>query len=134
MKSTLISALALAIAFGGFAACKKTTTEDAAGKKLSITQPVNQTLKQGETNKMDVRIDRDKFNDTVDIAVSGLPAGVSASGGPTFSIKPGDEKVELVLVAQPDATLVNDHVATVTASAMGLAPVTQTFKVTVKAK
>jgi hypothetical protein len=134
MKSKTILALAVVTALGSVAACNKTSTEAPGGKKLTIYKPADQSIKQGDTNKMDIRIDRDNFDSKVDIAVSGLPIGVRVEGGPTFSIKAGDEKVQIIFIADATATPVTDHLTTVTATTEGLSAVTEVFKLTVKAK
>jgi hypothetical protein len=135
MKNVLMYALALAaiVSFVG-TGCSKSSTAGADGRKLTLVKPTDQTIDQGETDEVAIMIDRDKFNDPVEIKVRDLPAGVQVATGSKASILASDKSVNITLVAAPDAKPVSDHRVAVVASAPGLPDVTEYFKLTVKQK
>jgi hypothetical protein len=133
MHRTWIAAFTLLACGFAFVACNKQASQ-VGEKKLTLNKPANQSIRQGDTNKVSVSIDRDKFKDEVRLTVSGLPVGVTMNDGTTAAILPQNDKVDLVLVAASDAPAVNDHPTTVTATSGNLPPVSQTFFITVKPK
>ncbi|MEZ5963949.1 MAG: hypothetical protein R3F56_08910 [Planctomycetota bacterium] len=111
--------------------CDQKEAHGAGGRKLALTAPVDQSLKQGATNDVAVKIDRNDFTGPVTIDFVGLPPGVSvANPGPILA---GDESKDFTLRATETAAVVNDHVVTVTASAADMR-VQQTFKIDVEAR
>ena len=54
---------------------KKETQE--GDKKLTVTAPGNTSIKQGESDKVTVKINREKFEDPVKVEFIDLPKGVS---------------------------------------------------------
>lgn len=112
------------------AACNEREVQGAHGKELGLTAPADQTIKQGAANDVAVKIDRGDFAGPVTIEFTGLPAGVTVANlGP---IATGEEMKSYTLRAAPTATLVDDHLVTVVATAADMR-VQQTFKVDVEA-
>jgi len=132
-----ISSVALALAVAG---CQETTsTGPAAGttrsgkpvvKKLSLVAATGQTIKQGDTDDVSIRITRDNFDDPVTIRLNDLPKGVELLGDEAV-IPAGQTSIKIQLKAAADAA-VGDHKVTIDAKAPGLADNTQTFTLTVK--
>jgi len=128
--SLLVTASLFAL-LGTTASCtKQASASGPAGTKLDLSQPSDQTITQGETNKVAISIDRTGFADPIQVSFTNLPAGVTVDGN---SIPPADEKKDFVLVASPTAPVVNKQLVTVTAKGAGIST-TQTFALTVKAK
>ncbi len=98
------------------------TNEDSGGPGVRTTQDQNQvvppantfrvdlpempqTLKQGESKTMEVKIDREKnFDQNVTVTFSGLPTGVSVDPS-EIVIAPGDTGIKATVKAEPDAAL-----------------------------
>lgn len=135
MKKTSLLIVLCALAFAGAACTKKSTVEGSGGKKLTLVAPMNQTVKQGDTNKVDFAIVRTNFDDPVEIEISNLPSGVTVAQGNRVTIPSGKLRVDgITLVASSDATLVRDHQVSVTAKGPEGIAVTEYFKVTVEPK
>jgi hypothetical protein len=113
------------------AACSKVEAAGSSGKKLSLTAPANQSLRQGDTNDVAIKVDRTSFDGPVAIEFSQLPAGVTVSN--PGSIPSGDEMRSYTLAVAPTATPVEKHRITVTASALDMR-VQQSFEVSLKAR
>jgi len=114
-----------------FAACNEKEAHGAAGQTLGLTAPADQSLKQGATNDVAVKIDRGDFKGAVTIEFTGLPAGVTVvNPGP---IPTGDSVKNYTLRATDTAGVVNDHLVTVIASAADMR-VQQTFKLDVEGR
>ena len=111
---------------------EKKTTEGEGGKKLSVKGPSDASIKQGETVPISIDITREKFNDPVELKITGLPDGVSVMESDR-TISKDVTSAKLTLKATPDAKPVDDHKVTVTASGGGLTQ-DATFKVAVKKK
>lgn len=112
------------------AGCKKESAVGGPNGTLELTKPSNQSLAQGQSNPVSISIDRHGFANPVDISFSNLPKGVTVNDD---VIPAGDSKKNFVLIAAPDAAIVEKHVVTVRAKALGLNP-SQTFELTVKPK
>lgn len=125
-----LTILLMSLAFIG-TGCEKTTVEGPAGKKLTLIKPANQTLARGASEKVTVRITRSNFEDPVDIQFKDLPAGVTLVDGSTKIEK--NERT-FVLSASPNADLVGNHVALVTATGPDGLSATEQFNITVKEK
>ncbi|HYC78135.1 MAG TPA: hypothetical protein VEI02_10960 [Planctomycetota bacterium] len=136
MRIARISAItvAAALAFTGLAACGKTTVEGPAGQKLTIVKPADQTVKQGETNKVTITVNRTGFDAPVQIEVRDLPSGVSVAGGNTLTIPTDDNLVTVTLVAAADAPPTGDVRASVTARGLNGMAATEFFNVRVAAR
>ena len=125
------SSFALLFCLGAVAGCGKSTVEGVDGHKLTLVKPVDQTVKQGATEKVAVAILRRGFDNPVEIEVDDLPKGVTVSGGRTATIPTGALKLDVTLVAAADAPLVRDHRVSVTAKGPGGIAVTEFFKLDV---
>jgi len=124
-------AASLFAVLGATASCtKQASASGPAGTKLDLSKPSDQTITQGEANKVAISIDRTGFADPVQVSFTNLPAGVTVDGN---SIPSADENKDFSLVAAPTAPLVNKHIVTVTAKGASIST-TQTFALTVKAK
>lgn len=98
------------------------------GSKLTLNEPANQTMRQGESNRVAVTVHRSGFSDPVRVTFSNLPHGVSVRDD---TILPGDSSKAFVLVATNDAAVVEKQIVTVHALANGMETM-QTFALTVK--
>lgn len=130
-RISCVATLAAASLFAVLAGCAKESS--AAGRsntRLSLSKPANQSMTQGTSNKVAISIDRGGFADAVKVAFSNLPRGVRVDEG---QINAGESSHDFVLIAAPDAQLVENHNVTVTARGSGI-ETTQTFELTVKAK
>lgn len=114
-----------------FTACEEREALGAGGRKLGLTAPANQTITQGSTNDIAIKIDRGDFTGPVGIEFVGLPAGVTVVN--PGSIPTGDEMKSFTLRASDTATVVKDHGVSVFASAADMR-VQQTFKLAVEAR
>ena len=133
-----VTALALGLVVG----CQETTTTGPATKttssgkplvkKLTVMEAKSQTIKQGDTDKVTIMINRDNFDDPVTISLNDLPAGVTVIGH-EMTIPAGSSSLTVELKANPDAA-VGDHMVQVAAKAPGLDENVQSFKLTVKEK
>ena len=112
------------------ACSKQTEAAGPGGLRLGLTDPADQTITQGESNEISISVDRQGFAEPVQITFSNLPRGVRVDEG---TIPAGDNNRDFVLIAAPDAQVVEKQLVTVTAKGGGAAP-TQTFELTVKAK
>ena len=96
------------------AACASTTATGPRGEELTLVKPADQTVRRGETNKVSVYVQRDKFDAPIDLKVDGLPAGVEVvERGPR--VEAGSNLAEITLYAKPDADLVTGQAVKVTA-------------------
>jgi hypothetical protein len=136
LKNMLVLCLAFAVA-GSIGACNKesSSVEGTGGKKLTLDNPGDHTIQQGETDKLDIEITRTNFDEAVDVEIADLPAGVTVSGGSKKTIPAGQAKLDdVTLVAAADAAIVKDHRVSLTATGPEGKKVTQYFKVTVRSK
>ncbi len=136
-RTAILSAIGLALAIAG---CQETTSTGPATKttdsgkpaikKLSLVAATSQTIKQGATDDVSIKITRDNFDDPVTIRLNDLPAGVELVGQEAI-IPAGQNSIKLQLKATPDAA-VGEHQVKIDAQAPGLADNVQTFTLTVK--
>ena len=127
----LLSLLGLQVLAG----CGKmsSTVSGTSGRKLTLVAPADQSLNQGDNNKVALAIVRQNFEDAVEIEISELPKGVTVAGGTKLSIPSGMLKTDTItLVAEKDATVVNDHRVRVTAKGPEGISVTEFFNLTVR--
>jgi len=134
----LVLGLSLTIGFGSMSGCKKEpekTPEKKAAvtegdKKLTLTVPGAAELKPGDTATIEVKIERTKFEDPVDVTISGLPEGVTT----TAEGKIAKDATKHTFTLKADAAAKPGSAdATVMAKGAGL-ETSQKVKVTVKAK
>jgi hypothetical protein len=113
---------------------RPTTTSPAvnssAVKKLTVTAAKDQSIDQGESDKVLVTINRDNFDDPVTIRLNDLPVGVECTNN-SVVIPAGSNSATLTLKAAADAP-VGEHNVTIAAEAPGLDLNTQTFVLKVK--
>lgn len=129
MKSALLAStlgVALLIASAG---CSKETAAGGRGNtRLALNKPANQTIKQGDSNKVAVSVDRTGFAEAVKVSFSNLPTGVKVTED---TIPAGDSSRDFVLVADPTAAVTDKQIVTVHARGNGI-ELSQTFELTVK--
>ena len=101
-----------------------------SGTRLALYEPADQSMAQGESNKVSISVDRRGFADAVSITFLNLPDGVRVTGD---SIRAGESSTEFVLVASPTAHVVDQQIVTVKAQGSDITT-SQTFELTVKAK
>lgn len=109
---------------------EKKTVEGEGGKKLTVKAPANTSIKPGETATINIDVTREKFNDPVELKITGLPDGVTVLEN-DLTLAKDASTAKLTLKAAPDAKPVDDQKVTVIASGGGITP-EATFKVTVK--
>jgi hypothetical protein len=105
----------------------------AAGKKLTIVKPADQTIKRGETNEVKITIKRDAFRDPVTVRFEGLPTGVRVQDE-SHQIAAEENSGTFTLKAEPDASLAKDQMVYVTVSGPDGLKTEESFKLTVKEK
>lgn len=132
MKS-IVYGFAVACLVFGVAGCEKTSVEGPGNKKLTLTKPSNQTIKQGDTDSIKLNISREKFRDAVSVHFDNLPAGVEIQDKDK-KIGAEDSSATFTLKAAPDAKLVENQEARVTVEGPDGMKATETFKITVKSK
>lgn len=115
------------------AGCQKATVEGPSGKKLTLIKPANQTIKQGDTDKVTVRVNRDNFRDAVTVHFDQLPQGIKVQDQDT-TIPAGDSLATFTLKAEPNAPPVDKHETSVTAEGPDGMKVTERFQISVKEK
>lgn len=111
------------------------TVSGKSGKKLTLVSLADQTVRQGDANKLGVTIVRQDFDSVVTISIADLPSGVSVAGGSNLEIPKGSLKMDsMTLVAARDAAVVKDHRVAVTAKGPDGISVTEYFNLTVEAR
>jgi hypothetical protein len=129
----LVFGFAVACLMLGVAGCERVTVEGPGNKKLTLTKPSDQTIKQGETDSIKVNISREKFRDAVAVRFDSLPAGVEIQDKDK-KIGAEDSSATFTIKAAPDAKLVENQEAKVTVEGPDGMKATETFKITVKAR
>lgn len=125
-----VAVLSVLSLFAVTACSKETAASNRDGSRLALKEPADQTVAQGASNPIKISVERTGFADAVSISFSNLPTGVRVEGD---SIPAGESSKDFVIVAAPDAQVVNNKVVTVRAKASGI-DTSQTFELTVKAK
>jgi len=116
----------------GTNSAKKTSSGAPAPKVLKLTASDTQTVKQGDTDKIQVSVNRDNFDEAVSLGFEDLPKGVTlVENNPV--IAKGDKMMSLTLKAADDAA-VGDHDIVLVAKADGVDKNNHKIKLTVKAK
>jgi len=101
-------------------------------KKLTLKAAAEQTIKQGGTDELAIKIDRSNFNDPVTIRLNDLPKGVTCDKT-ELVIPAGSNEVKVTLKAAADAET-GDYSVKIDAQAPGIDENVQTLKLTVKDK
>lgn len=129
---SLVAALALAVVATGCKTdpTKSTTVKGTGGKELKLTPPTDQTIKQGGTEKITVKVSRTGFDDDVAISFGQLPEGVTVAGDDHKIIR-GESSKEFTLTATATAPEKQGHVVKVTAK-HGDMSTSSEFKLNVK--
>lgn len=129
--ASVVLAASLLALLGATSGCgKESAASGPVGTRLALTQPSNQHMAQGESNRVAISIERTGFADAVEVSFSNLPSGVKVADD---TIPAGQSNKDFVLVAQPTAAVVEKQIVTVTAKGRGIST-KQTFELTVKAK
>jgi hypothetical protein len=129
LVSGLVIGCLMVVAVG----CEKTTVEGPGNKKLTLTKPSDQSIKQGDTDSVKVNISREKFRDAVTVRFDSLPTGIEVQDREK-KIGAEETSATFTLKAAPDAKLVENQEAKVTVEGPDGMKATETFKITVKAK
>jgi len=127
LRSAVVVASVLSMLMVAGCAHQATATNH-NGSRLTLNEPSNQTIHQGETNRVAVRVQRDGFGDPVKVSFSNLPRGISVQED---TIPAGDTAKDFTLIAATDAVVVERQLVTVHANSSGMNTV-QTFELTVK--
>ena len=130
-KYILVTAATVLLAL--FAGCSKTTVEGSGGKKLTLVQPTDHTLKRGSTTEVTVAIAREKFSDPVSVSFDKLPTGVEVVDKDK-KIAADDNTAKFTLKASDKADLVSNQEVKVTVAGPDGMKATEPFKLTVKDK
>lgn len=131
LKRCLTVALVPAFLLAALVGCESRTVEGPGGKKLTLSQPANQTLRQGGTNDVLITINRDNFRDAVTVRFENLPEGVQLLDRDK-KIAAGDSRATFTLKADDTAPPVENHEVKVTVEGPDDMKVTEPFKITVK--
>jgi hypothetical protein len=126
MKHISIAA-AISLGLLVFSGCGTESSASRGGSRLALTEPVDQSMLQGQSNRVAVAIARTGFADAIRVTFSNLPQGVRVDGD---TIPAGDSSRDFVMIAAPDARVVNRHIVTVQAQGAGITT-SQTFELTV---
>ena len=121
--------LLLAVVLG--AGCASSTAKGAGGKELTLVRPAHQTLRRGETNRVDIMLMRENIPQDVALKFSDLPKGVKVVEADR-KVKPDELVVTYTLFAANDADLVSNHVAKVTAEGPSGLRATESLAMTIK--
>jgi hypothetical protein len=120
-----ISALLLA----GVSACEQTTTEGKGKKALTINKPSAVSLQRGSTAELTIEIERQQAPGAVTVEFSNLPDGVNVEqNGREIT---GNEAT-FVFDASEDASLVANHMLTVTIEGPNDLQASEQFELTVE--
>ena len=131
MNRTVLAPVLVVAALFALGGCtKESAASGRSGTRLALNKPADQTMQQGDSNKVAVSVDRTGFADAVNVKFSNLPAGVRVT---EESIPAGDSSRDFVLVAAPEAAVVTKQIVTVQARGQGIDTST-TFELTVKPK
>lgn len=129
-------AAALAVVAGGCAdnsgrvpGWDESTVRGPHGQKLSLVKPHGVDLERGEAETVTVQLEREDFNQAIEVTISRLPGGVVAVDAPR---RTSSNSVQLVLRARDDADLVENHQALVTAVGPDGMQVSETLEITVR--
>jgi len=133
MKSVLTTCAALAVLTFSVGCSGSTSVQGSGGKKLTLTKPLDTSIKQGDTVNVKASITREKFTEPVTIKFDNLPKGVEV-GDSDMKIPSSENSKTFTLKASPDAALVENHEASITAEGPESMKTTEKFKITVKAK
>lgn len=125
-----LTCLLVGALLGAGVGCDRATVQGARGAKLTITAPGAKTLERGKMTDVNVSVGREELSGPVEITVSQLPAGVNAVK-PSFQIPSTEREATFTLHADPNADLVTNHRALVTASA-GDVKVSEQLEITIK--
>src|SRR5436190_7345644 len=101
-------------------------------KKLTLKAAAQQTIKQGDTDDLTIKIDRSNFDDPVTIRLKDLPQGVTCNMSEVV-VPSGATEIKVTLKAASDAA-VGEYKVKLDAQAPGLDENVQTLKLTVKDK
>lgn len=114
------------------AACAN-TVRGPDGERLTLVQPADQVMEQGETNKIAVTVTRVNFDGDIPISFDGLPSGVSIVED-DLKVPQGENLRSFTLHAKPDADVgVTEEVWVRAEGPNGMAT-SQAFTLTVKKK
>src|SRR5262245_45024849 len=131
LKRWLTVALVPAFLLAALVGCESRTVEGPGGKKLTLSKPADQTLRQGGTNDVRISITRDNFRDAVTVRFENLPEGVQVMDRDK-KIAAEDKSGTFTLKADDTAPPVENHEVKVTAEGPDGMKVTEPFKLTVK--
>jgi len=125
--------VALVLASGLGCSGKKEETKE-GDKKLTLTAPMNTSIKQDGSTDVEVKIKREKFDDPVTIELSDLPDKVTTDDAKK-TIAKDSTSATFTLKAAKDAPVNDGKEVKVTAKTDALkTPTTSSFKLTVKEK
>jgi len=132
MNLLVVLALAIGVAAGcGDKSPSSVSVRGEANTKLTLSKPSDVTIRRGDMQKVDLKIYRRDLVGEVSVAFSDLPSGVSVVDSNEKII--GDAGT-FTLKASDGASLVDNSVVRVTATALNGMSVTQNFDITVKDK
>jgi len=124
---------AVALMLAGSLGCsgKKETLQE-GDKKLTLTPPLNTSIKQDTAETIEVKITREKFDDAVDIEIADLPDKVTADSNKK-TIAKDETKATFILKADKAAPVTDGKEVKLTATTAAMkASKTATFKLSVK--
>src|SRR5262245_58846004 len=129
MYSLIRNSALVGLALVFVAGCQQSSTTQTGAKQLTVTTAQDQTIKQGDTDKVKVSIDRKNFEDPVTVTLK-LPPGIETAQNDVV-IPANATSTTFELKAKPDAPL-GEHNVEIDAKAPGVTENSQSFKLTVK--
>jgi hypothetical protein len=114
------------------AACgSNSSSRGSDNQELTLVKPTDQTIRRGESNRVAVVIDRDRFEGSIAVRFEGLPRGVRVI---EIDRKIGADENAANFTLQADATadLVTNHLVKITVEGPDRLKTSESFELTVK--
>jgi hypothetical protein len=123
----LVLLAGLAVAAAG---CEKATVSGPEGKAMTLVVPSSVTVLRGQSQTVEVKVNRDTMNGTVRVSIANLPKGVTVTDS-TKTVEVSGP-VTFVLEASKTAGLVANQVVRVTLEGSDGMKAAEEFRLTVK--
>jgi hypothetical protein len=123
--------LMLGFAFASSTGCEEQTRVEApGGAALVLEKPNSVTIHRGGTAELEIKVERTALTQPIEVTFDQLPEGVKVINA---ELQIAGDSAKYVLEAGPEAALVGNHAAKVTAEA-GDVTATEALTITVKEK
>lgn len=129
---TLFSLAAVALVLVSVSACSSSSSSKGPdSQEITLVKPADQTLRRGESNRVAVVIDRDRFEGPIAVRFEGLPRGVRVLEIDK-RIGADENAANYTLQADASADLVTDHVVKITVEGPDRLKTSESFELTIK--